>query len=165
MLFVAHGAHFIKLPLLDRLELIAYDLKLKLWMPKGIDPRIVVVDIDEKSLLEREEGGEGRWPWPRNRLAELNELLFKEYQVAAVGYDVIFSERDESSGLKVLEKVAQNKPGLSSQLKELRADLDFDGKFAKSIQEKPVTLGFTMQYNKAMKGSLPKSLMTLQDLP
>jgi adenylate cyclase len=164
-LFVAHSAHWIQLPLLDRLELIAYDLKLKFWIPSGVDPRLVIVDIDEKSLLEKEEGGEGRWPWPRNRLAELNERLLKEYQVAAVGYDVIFSERDESSGLKVLEKVAANKPGLSSQLKELRSDLDFDGKFAKSMSEKPVTLGFTMQYNKAQKGTLPKSLMTLQDLP
>lgn len=164
-LFLSHSAHWIKLPLLDRLELIAYDLKLKLWMPGGVDPRIVIVDIDEKSLLEKEEGGEGRWPWPRNRLAELNERLFKDYQVAAVGYDVIFSERDESSGLQVLEKVAQNKPSLSSQLKDLRADLDFDGKFAKSMLEKSVTLGFTMQYNKALKGTLPQSLMTLQDLP
>lgn len=164
-LFVAHSAHWIKLPLLDRLELIAYDLKLKFWMPGGVDPRIVIVDIDEKSLLEKEEGGEGRWPWSRNRLAELNERLFKDYQIAAIGYDVIFSERDESSGLKVLEKVAANKPGLSSQLKELRVDLDFDGQFAKSMLEKSVVLGFTMQYNKALKGSLPKSLMTLQDLP
>jgi adenylate cyclase len=165
LLFVTHSAQWIKLPLLDRLELIAYDIKLKFWMPKSIDPRVVIIDIDEKSLLEKEDGGEGRWPWSRNRLAELNKLLLNDYQVATIGYDVIFSERDESSGLKVLEKIAQNKPSLSTQLKELRDDLDFDDQFAKSMYEKPVTLGFTMQYNQVLKGSLPKSLLSLEYLP
>ena len=40
-------------------------------MPRTLDDRIVIVDIDEKSL-----GEIGQWPWGRNRLAEMvDELL------------------------------------------------------------------------------------------
>ena len=41
-------------------------------MPQTIDERIVIVDIDEKSLAEI-----GRWPWSRNRLGDLVNELFK----------------------------------------------------------------------------------------
>ena len=91
-----------RLPLIDRLEAIVYDTRLRLTMPRTVDPRIVILDIDEKSLAEKEKGGEGRWPWPRDRLALLLDKLFDHYQIAIVGFDVVFAERDESSGLRVL---------------------------------------------------------------
>ncbi|MCA3234823.1 MAG: hypothetical protein INH06_21340, partial [Cupriavidus sp.] len=40
------------LEVLKRLELIAYDMRLKATMPNTIDPRIVIIDLDEKSLQE-----------------------------------------------------------------------------------------------------------------
>ena len=63
---------------------------------------IVIVDIDEKSLAE-----EGRWPWRRNRMAQLLDELFDYYHVSVVGFDVVFAEPDESSGLKILENLAK----------------------------------------------------------
>ena len=33
-------------------------------MPGGVDPRVVILDIDEKSL-----GEIGRWPWSRDLMA------------------------------------------------------------------------------------------------
>ena len=89
------------IPLLDQLESIIYDTRLRLTMPEGVDSRIVILDIDEKSLAEREKGGEGRWPWPRDRLAAMVDKLFDKYQVAVLGFDVVFAERDESSGIRV----------------------------------------------------------------
>ena len=62
-LFLAHATHLFRLPLLEKLEAIVYDTRLRLTMPRTVDPRIVILDIDEKSLLEKEKGGEGRWPW------------------------------------------------------------------------------------------------------
>ena len=44
-------------------------------MPRTMDPRVVILDIDEKSLLGQEKGGEGRWPWPRDRLALLESII------------------------------------------------------------------------------------------
>lgn len=51
---------------IDTLESIAYDYRLRLTMPRTVDERIVIIDIDEKSLA-----AEGRWPWSRDRLAIL----------------------------------------------------------------------------------------------
>ena len=68
---------------------------------KRFDERIVIVDVDEKSLAEV-----GRWPWGRNQLAALMDELLVRQQVALVGFDVVFGEADESSGLKQLRQLA-----------------------------------------------------------
>jgi adenylate cyclase len=66
MLYMGHASDkWYRIPLIDRLEALAYDARLNLTMPGTLDERIVIVDIDENSLRPRDEGGEGRWPWPR----------------------------------------------------------------------------------------------------
>jgi adenylate cyclase len=54
------------------------------------DGKVVIVTIDDKSIAEL-----GRWPWPRTVVARLTEAL-KSYNVAVVGFDVVFSERDDN---------------------------------------------------------------------
>ena len=56
----------------QRLEWLAYDLRMQLTLPEpeGFDPQVVVVDVDEKSLA-----AEGHWPWPRRRIADLVEAI------------------------------------------------------------------------------------------
>ena len=71
-------------------------------MPRGVDERIVILDIDEKSL-----GEIGRWPWSRNVMADLMTKLFDKYGVAIVGFDVVWAERDTSSGIDVLDAMAK----------------------------------------------------------
>ncbi len=51
-------------------------------MPGGVDERIVILDIDEKSLADP---ALGRWPWGRDKTAALVEKLFDRYGVALVG--------------------------------------------------------------------------------
>jgi adenylate cyclase len=109
LFFLGHASDkWYRIPLIDRLEAIVYDTRVNLTMPRTLDERIVIVDIDERSLRTREEGGEGRWPWPRSRMAVMMDNLFEKYGVAIVGIDVVFAEPDESSGLGVLEQLAQN---------------------------------------------------------
>ena len=67
-------------------------------MPKTVDPRVVILDIDEQSLAEQ-----GRWPWGRDKLALLMDKLFNHYGIRLVGFDVVFAEPDDSSGLKTLD--------------------------------------------------------------
>src|SRR5512147_3281392 len=98
LFFVIHAAEKYptrdgKLPFVSQLDNIIYDTRLKLTMPGGVDSRIVILDIDEKSL-----GEIGRWPWSRNVMAELINKLFDRYGVAIVGFDVVWAERDTSSG-------------------------------------------------------------------
>ena len=125
-------------------------------MPRTQDDRIVIVDIDEKSLKE-----EGRWPWGRDRLALLMDKLFDKYGVAVVGFDVVFAEKDESSGLTVLQKLGQNqlKGDMSFQatLSQIQPQLEYDKLFASKIKNRKVVLGYylTNQTDRHASGMLP----------
>ncbi|HEY0634652.1 MAG TPA: CHASE2 domain-containing protein, partial [Gammaproteobacteria bacterium] len=77
---------------IDRIDAIAYDLRLRTFLDDDAkDPRIVIVDIDEQSLRS-----EGQWPWPRDRIAKLVDNLFNNYEVAVIGFDVVFAEAERN---------------------------------------------------------------------
>jgi adenylate cyclase len=164
LIFLFHAAKWYELPLLQRLEAIVYDTRLVLTMPRTVDPRIVILDIDEKSLAEKEQGGEGRWPWARDRLALLMDKLFDKYQINIVGFDVVFAERDESSGLRVLQQLAQKElkdvAGFQATLKQLQPQLDYDEIFASRIHNRAIVLGYTFNYDDTtVKGQLPEPVL------
>ncbi len=139
LLFNAVGAF--QLDFVNRLENFAYDARLKLMMPGTQDKRIVIVDIDEKSLLEQ-----GRWPWGRNKLAQLVNILFDKYKIKVVGFDVVFAEKDESSGLKSLEEIERthlkSDNNFHNLVEQLRPKLDYDQVFANSLKNRNVVLGY-----------------------
>jgi len=144
MIFVGHAAGsrgFDRLIFIDQISSILYDYRLNMTMPKTMDDRIVILDIDEKSLKE-----EGRWPWGRDRLAFLMDKLFDKYGIAVLGFDVVFAEKDESSGLKVLQKLGQNQlkdvPQFQSALSKIQPQLDYDNLFANKIRNRKVVLGY-----------------------
>lgn len=62
--------------------------------------------------------------------------LTDDYRVAVVGFDVVFAEPDDSSGLKVLERLAQDQlkgeKGFQETLPALRSSLNFDRLFAET---------------------------------
>jgi len=139
--FVGHAGRYYQIPFIDRFENIVYDARLRLTMANGVDPRIVIIDIDEKSLV-----AEGRWPWNRDKMALLTRQLFDRYKVKVLGFDVLFSEPDETSGLANLEQLGKNELKADSEfqaiLPRLRKDLDYDGKFADALKNYPVVLSF-----------------------
>lgn len=69
-----------------------YDLKTRASMSAQSPPeqRVVIVDIDERSLE-----AEGRWPWARQRIAELLLRLCQDYRVSIVGVDILFPDETE----------------------------------------------------------------------
>jgi adenylate cyclase len=110
-------------------------------MPRGNERGIVILDIDEKSL-----GEIGRWPWSRRLMAETVTKLFDRHGVAVLGFDVVFAERDSSSGIEALDALAQGelKPSTAFQqaYRDLRPKLDNDAFFAAAIKGRPVVLGY-----------------------
>ncbi len=140
LVFTLHAARFFEIPLIANLESIAYDARLRLTMPRTVDPRVVIVDIDEKSLA-----AEGRWPWRRDRVADLVNALFDRYKIAVVGFDVVFPEKDESSGLGTLQALAANElqgvPQFQTALDQLAPKLEYDRILAESFRKRPVVLG------------------------
>ncbi|MBI4194258.1 MAG: adenylate/guanylate cyclase domain-containing protein [Betaproteobacteria bacterium] len=165
--FLGHSLDHYRLPLLDTFEAIIYDARLRLTMPRTVDSRIVVLDIDEKSLLEKDQGGEGRWPWSRDRLALLLDKLFDHYGIAVLGFDVVFAERDESSGLRVLENLAERElkdvAGFRPVLERIKPQLEYDDIFAARMKGRPVVLGYTFSSDVAerapRKGLLPAAVL------
>lgn len=147
LLALLHAIGVARIGVLQRLDDIIYDARLQATMPRTLDDRVVIVDIDEKSLAEL-----GRWPWGRNKLAELVNTLFQDQQVAILGFDVVFAEADESSGLTRLNQLASQElkdyPGFSERLKQLQPDLDFDATFARAIANRPVVMGYYLTSDK-----------------
>jgi adenylate cyclase len=165
--FLGHALDHYKIPILERFEAIIYDARLRLTMPRTVDDRIVILDIDEKSLQERELGGEGRWPWPRHRIALLLDKLFDKYGIAVVGFDVVFAERDESSGIRVLEQLADGELKAVSAflpvLEKIKPQLNYDEIFASRMKGRNVVLGYTFSSDAAdrapKKGMLPQPVL------
>lgn len=165
LVFIGHAAGWYRFAFFDRLEALVYDVRLTLTMPGTVDDRIVIVDIDEKSLSPRDEGGEGRWPWPRNRIALMVDNLFEKYGVAIVGFDVVFAEPDESSGLNVLRDLGKTyfkeDERFQSALSRLEPQLSYDRVFAERILQRPVVLGyyFSPEMRAAVSGVLPAPVL------
>ena len=160
LLFIGHSARFYQIPLVSLLDAFIYDARLRVTMPGGVDDRIVILDIDEASLAEA-----GRWPWSRDRMAKLLDRLFDHYKIAVLGFDVVFAEPDDSSGLKSLEGLARKElredPAFQGALKGLRGTLDYDHRFAQAMANRPVVLGyyFTNLANARTSGALPEPVL------
>ena len=150
LFFIGHAARYYEVPIITQLDNIVYDARLQLTMPRGVDERIVILDIDEKSLQEV-----ARWPWPRDIMADLIEKLFGKYEVAIVAFDVVFAEADYSSGIRVLDQLAQGTlkdvPDFLQSYRGLRSSLDNDGRFAQAIKGKSVVLGYYLNSDKDAK--------------
>lgn len=150
-------------PLLSqRFELDLYDLRLKQSLLNELDPRIVIVDIDEKS-----QAAEGRWPWGRDRLGLLLEQLVDHYDVAIVGFDMNFSEPDTRIERARVATLLQQQLDTPLAPAGALARLDADQQFATSIQNRPVVLGYVFDHTEQnlAVGGLPVEVARVSDFP
>jgi len=172
--FVAHALKWHEWELINRFENIAYDLRLLVTMPNTLDDRIAIVEIDEKSLA-----AEGRWPWPRDRVARLVDQLVDHYGVTLVAFDVVFAEAEEASALALLAELegelAASDAKLSARLEGLQSRYDHDGALVKALDGRNVVLGVFFTADDAPGGThaagvLPKPIFrsgsfTGRDIP
>lgn len=165
ILLTLHLTGLVHLGFVEILDNAMYDLKVQATTAHGVDDRVVIVDIDDKSLQT-----EGRWPWPREKLARMLNNLFEQYGAAAVGFDIVFSEPDASSGLPVLEALATNElkdqPLFTEMLEQLRPRLDYDKRMADSLAKGSSVLGYYFNVNEGAEriATLPKPLFTQEQL-
>ena len=140
--YTVHSTKWHEWDFIKRLEAIAYDARLVFTMPRGVDDRLVIVDIDEKSLA-----AEGRWPWSRDKIATMLDRLFDEYGVAIVGFDVVFAESEEVSGVRVLDELESefgDDEAFLARSQAIRAELDHDARLSVAIgkDNRQVVLGY-----------------------
>ena len=104
-IFLLHSLNVLVLPPLNALDRFAYDYLIRANPPSqnAVD-HIVILDIDEKSLSNPKLG---RWPWSRDVMSQVVTTLFEDYEVRVLGFDVVFSEPDTSSGIGTLDALAK----------------------------------------------------------
>ncbi len=156
--FGLHSMGTIELPFVEQLENRAYDMRLLATMPNTQEKRIVIVDIDEKSL-----DAEGRWPWGRDKLALLMDKLFDTYYASVVGFDVLFIEEDTSSGLNVLNDLANTE--LKDELSfldvyhKIKPTLEWDKIFAQSLADRDTVLGYFFVPENSPESGIKKGVL------
>jgi len=156
LFLVGHALGLYAVRFVTQLDNFIYDARLAMTLPGGGESRIVILDIDEKSL-----GEVGHWPWGRDLMAALVDKLFERHGVALVAFDVLWAEHDASSGIDVLDRLARELPQLRSAYAKLRPNLDFDGRFAASMKGRPVVLGyyFNSEARAVRANAIPKPVL------
>jgi adenylate cyclase len=148
---------------IQRLEFSSIDARFQLRGQTPIDPRIVIVDIDQHSQEVL-----GRWPFPRIHFADaVNALHDDGARVAA--FDMTFSKPDQtilplqdlSSEFAARAKKGQPvPPDVQKTLAEKEAEYSYDQKFADAISHfGGVVLGNYFLYSETdLQGVSPQAL-------
>ncbi len=147
---------------ITRLDRIAYDMELRTKIFTGQlkkrDENVVIVDIDDKSLKDQ-----GRWPWPRLKLAELIARLQQEGAVV-IALDMIFPESEENIAdvvLQELNKEKLDKPSIQSIIDRIEPFFNYDKKLAEKLAQSDTVLGMSFLPTEQLSGIVPKPLLTL----
>jgi adenylate cyclase len=120
------------LTLIDGLRLRYFDLLQRVLLRAETNHPVLIVDVDDKSIEEV-----GQWPWPRNKIARMVDILTAA-KVPAIGFDMVFSEPDRTSPDAFADNLTNVSPDLTGLLSALP---DNDAIFAESLRRSRVSLG------------------------
>lgn len=135
------AAYYANMPFVEKLEHLAYDTGVNLtFRNPGATGKVAIVAIDDASI-ERI----GRWPWPRDILAEMLENLSKA-RAKVIGMQIFLTEPQTDPGLRHIRKIKEyvDEAKFPSQARRQAADitrmliqaeqqLDADGALARTI--------------------------------
>lgn len=145
----------------QRFELLIYDQRMQLHLPKEVQAAaapIVIIDIDETSLQH-----EGRWPWSRAKIADLVEKL-NHAGAAVIGFDILFGEAERNPAQEVLAELDQQ-TALYQQLSQLQTNYDRDQLLAKSLAKAEVVLGYLFHYQYQLTSGLLPANLNFENIP
>ena len=113
------------------LRLQVFDLYQKIQPRVASGSQVMIVDIDEPSLVQY-----GQWPWPRTTIAQLLTELGNS-GVKAIGFDMVFPEPDRMSPRQIADALV----GLDTQTKNQLARMpDNDSVLANTFSQRPVVV-------------------------
>ncbi len=131
------------------------DYILKYRQPQATSDRIGLVAVDGESVLKI-----GRWPWPRNIITEALHILNDYYNVSVIGFDIVFSEPDNTFATvkKALSQLPPNELKAGAR-EEIYRSFDYDLELKNAID----------QYNNVVSGyffrnDLDESNLTKQNI-
>ncbi|MCH2191727.1 MAG: adenylate/guanylate cyclase domain-containing protein [Gammaproteobacteria bacterium] len=118
------------------LERKAYDIRVNLSARESTHNTVIIVDVDEASLLT-----EGQWPWRRAKMADLVNKLFDDYGIETLGFDAVFAEQENSFSR---EQMARALSDDSITLESMEAESG-DAKFADALNGRAVVMGIVFE--------------------
>jgi adenylate cyclase len=162
MLLYVFGA---RSALMRNLEAKALDLRFHLRGAQTLDSPVVLVVIDDRSIAEL-----GRWPWSRQRFAEVVQRL-REAGARVIGFDLLFPEAEATLERDMLHRFRQaidafelpvhdpTREALQRVLRQLEEMADPDQALAAAIQEAgSVVLAFALTVGPPFpQAQLPRS--------
>ena len=116
--------------LFGRLENAAYDILLRSAPTRPPGGRVVIVDVDERSL-----SAIGQWPWRRDLIGRLIARL-RDMGATTIALDMVFAEPDRYGD-----------PGGADQQQESNTLSTFDEALAATLREGRVVLGYAMRFD------------------
>jgi adenylate cyclase len=131
----------------ERMDLIAYDLRINTLAPRPSSGLVVIATVDDRSLAQL-----GQWPWPRAVLGRLVNAL-KDYKVKVIGFDAIFSEADKGDVTR--GQISEKLSGLGLSEQNIRDVLGHsnDEAFANAMKSQGQTvLGYAFQTHRLKGG-------------
>lgn len=148
--------------LITRLDNLVYDQRFSFMLetPEETEHKIVIIDIDQRSLEEL-----GRWPWSRFMFGDLVGQLFN-YGVIVIGFDYFFPEPERNLMFELQAKVLDAGGSESLPPDELLQQwsdlLNGDQHFADEMSKGDVVLGVSFKSSDSVSyGDLPKPIVSL----
>jgi adenylate cyclase len=122
------------LSFLNNIELRSVDARFRMRGPRPVDPRIVIVDIDEKALQRV-----GAWPIPRSAYAILVDQL-SSGGARVVAFDVAFPTPEKNSAVEALKRLEQElgpaaPKTVIDKIREIQGTSDNDVTLANSLRK------------------------------
>ncbi len=118
----------------DRFELMAYDVGIQsAHRTPGSNENIAIVAIDDESIQQI-----GRWPWPRNILAEIVDKL-SAAKANVIGLQIPLNEPQTDAGLEYIRRLStalgktSRRGDVAALLNQAEQELDTDRRLAAAI--------------------------------
>lgn len=164
ILLIALGIflYLIEIPFLELMELKTIDLRYTSRGQRIRDSKVILAVIDEKSIDK-----EGKWIWPRSKIADLVNKLSKA-DAKVISFDIGFLEPDEKSVVKTIEDIQQHLHHLDVDnkryLEELKQASDNDRLLADAVTEAKakVVLGYFFQMEQLHADDLDQTILKEQ---
>jgi len=154
--------YLVEIPFLELMELKTIDLR---YISRGQKPHtsdVVLAVIDEESIDK-----EGKWIWPRSKMAKLVQKL-SDAGARVVAFDVGFLEPDEKSVVRTIDAIQNQLSGITPEhqvfLENLKRQSDNDRLLASAMADSKATivLGYFFQMEKLHAGDFDAGVVAVQ---
>lgn len=167
-LFITAAAIFAYLsdiPFIKNIELKTVDLRFKIRGEISPGNRVVLAVVDEKSI-----DAEGKWVWPRRKIARLVDCLSKD-GASVIAFDIGFVDPDDKGEVRTIEDIKKRliKEGvrnatIEKYINSLEKKADNDLRLAEAISRSKarVVLGYFFEMNAANAAHTPAKQAEIQ---